>query len=62
MPKKFNLYVWDSFFFPTPRVYTDGLSYAEVITKFSGIDRFPFSFTHEAPLHVLCTHVHSTIK
>ena len=40
----------------------DGLSYAEVITKFSGIDRFPFSFTHEAPLHVLCTHVHSTIK
>lgn len=49
-------------FLPTPRVYTDGLSYAEVITKFSGIDRFPFSFRHGAPLQVLCTHVHSTIK
>ena len=39
-----------SFFTPTNRVCTGGLSYADVITKFSVIDRFPFSFGYEAPL------------
>ena len=40
-----------SFFTPTNRVCTGGLSYADVITKFSVIDRFPFSFRYEAPIH-----------
>ena len=33
-----------SFLTPTNRVCAGGLSYADVITKFSVIDRFPFSF------------------
>ena len=32
-----------SLFTSTPRVCTGRLSYSDVITKFSGIDRFPFS-------------------
>ena len=33
-----------SFLNPTTRVCTGGLSYADVVTKFSVIDRFPFFF------------------
>ena len=33
-----------SFLNPTTRVCTGGLSYADVVTKFSVIDRFPFFY------------------
>ena len=34
----------------SPKVRTNVPAYADVITKFSGIDRFPFSFSYGAPL------------
>ena len=56
---KGNVHVWDSlpyptrFFTPTPRVFFGGLSYADFITNFSGVDSFPFSFREGAPLRAL---------
>lgn len=50
--------VWDSLPYPnevftsTPRDCKGGHSYADVITNFFGIDRFPFSLRHGA---LLCT-------
>ena len=50
--------VWDSLPYPTEfflhpypqRVY--GRAYADLITKFSGIDRFPFFLRYENPLRI----------
>ena len=36
-------------FTPTPRVCVDSLSYADVVTKFSGNDRLPIILRYEAP-------------